>query len=150
MRIIHYTQPSAGAASPANGYGNPYARVGVEGELEWLFGTALTGINGSARGPQFPIDLYEDKENTYIRAELPGVARDAIGVEIVDGKLSLQATRKVKSGDVENTQSYSRLVSLSEEVQTDKVSAAYENGVLTVTLPRREEAKPRKISVSVN
>jgi HSP20 family protein len=150
MRIIHYTHPNARNASPANGYGNPYARVGAESELEWLFGTALTGFNGSARGPEFPIDLYEDKENTYIRAELPGVARDALGVEIIDGSLSIQATRKVKSGDVENTQTYSRLVSLSDEVQADKVSAAYENGVLTVRLPRKEEAKPRKISVSVN
>jgi HSP20 family protein len=150
MRIIHYTHPSARSASPANGYGNPYARVGAENEIDWLFGTALTGFAGPARGPQFPIDLYEDKQNTYVRAELPGVTRDAIGVEIVDGSLSIEATRKVKSGEAENTQTFSRLVSISDEVQTDKVSASYENGVLTVTLPRKEEAKPKKITVPVS
>jgi HSP20 family protein len=46
--------------------------------------------------------------------------------------------------------SLNRLVSIPDEVQADKVFAAYENGILTVTLPRKEEAKPKKISVSVN
>jgi len=78
------------------------------------------------------------------------VNRDAIGVEIVEGSLSIQASRKEKSGDGESSVSFNRLVSIPDEVQADKVTAAYENGVLTVTLPKREEAKPRKIAVSVN
>ena len=76
--------------------------------------------------------------------------RDAISVEIVDGSLSIQASRKAKSGEGENAVSLNRLVSIPDEVQADKVFAAYENGILTVTLPRKEEAKPKKISVSVN
>ena len=118
----------------------------IENQIDWLFGTALAGFAGAARGGQFPVDLYEDKDNTYVRAELPGVSRDAISVEIVDGSLSIQASRKEKSGEDESTVSFSRLVSIPDEVQADKVSAAYENGVLTVTLPRKEEAKPKKIN----
>jgi HSP20 family protein len=148
MRFIHYTQSNGRSASPANGFGDRVSRQVPANELDWLFGTALTGFAGLARGGQFPVDLFEDKQNTYVRAELPGVARDAISVEIVDGSLSIQASRKAGSG--EGNETFSRLVSIPDEVQADKVSAAYENGILTVTLPRREESKPRRIDVSVN
>jgi HSP20 family protein len=150
MRFIHYTQPNARTVTTAPGLRGDYGRLGTQNELDWLFGTALAGFGGTARGGQFPVDLYEDKTNTYVRAELPGVSRDAIGVEIVDGSLSIQASRKEKAGEGESTTSLSRLLTLSDEVQADKVSASYENGVLTVTLPRKEEAKPKKINVSVN
>ena len=96
--------------------------------------------------PRFPVDLFEDKDNTYVRAELPGVSRDAINIEMVDGYLNLNATRK--QGD--ETFSLNRSVSIPEAVQADKVTATYENGVLTVTLPKQEQAKPRKIAITVN
>jgi HSP20 family protein len=150
MRFIHYTQPNARSGVPAFGLGDRSSRPGFENEIDWLFGTALTGFAGLARGGQFPVDLLEDKDNTYVRAELPGVTRDTIGVEIVDGSLSIQASRKEGSGEGESTVSFSRLVSIPDEVQAEKVSASYENGILTVTLPRKEEAKPKKINVSVN
>jgi HSP20 family protein len=148
MRFIQYTQSNGRSATPAPGLGGRVSRPGLENELDWLFGTALTGFAGLASGGQFPVDLYQDKENTYIRAELPGVSREAINVEVVDGSLSIQASRRAKSG--EGNVSFSRVVGIPDEVQADKVSASYENGILTVTLPRKEEAKPRKVSVSVN
>jgi HSP20 family protein len=150
MRYIQFTQPIARTVAPAAAFGGRLAAAGIERQLDWLFGTALTGFAGTARGGQFPVDLYEDKDNTYVRAELPGVVRDAISVEIVDGSLSIQASRKGKAADGEDTVSFNRLVSIPDAVQADKVSATYENGVLTVTLPRSEETKPRKINVSVN
>jgi HSP20 family protein len=150
MRYIQFTQPNARSCNPAARFGGRSGGGSVENEIDLLFGTALTGFSGAARGGQFPVDLYEDKDNTYVRAELPGVARDAITVEIVDGSLSIQASRKEKSGEGENTVTFNRLVSVPDEVQADKVSAAYENGLLTVTLPRKEEAKPKKINVQVN
>jgi HSP20 family protein len=149
MRYIQFT-PNGRTLSPAAALGGRLAGPGLDSQLDWLFGTALTGFAGSARGGQFPVDLYEDKENAYVRAELPGVIRDAISVEIVDGSLSLKASRKGKSAEGEDTVTFSRLVTLPDDVQADKVSATYENGVLTVTLPRAEETKPRKINVSVN
>jgi HSP20 family protein len=150
MRFIHFTQPSTRSAAPAALFGGRLGGAGVEAEIDRLLGTALAGFNGASRGGQFPVDLYEDKDNTYVRAELPGANRDAISVEIVDGSLSIQASRKEKSGEGETAVSYRRLVSITDEVQADKVSAVYENGVLTVTLPRKEEDKPKKINVQVN
>lgn len=150
MRLIKYTNPNARAVVPANLFGSRFDVAGIENEIDWLFGAALNGLAGSTLGGQFPVDLYEDKDNTYVRAELPGATRDAISVEIVDGSLSIQASRKEKSGEGESTLSFNRLVSIPDEVQADKVSASYENGILTVTLPRTEKSKPKKITVSVN
>jgi HSP20 family protein len=146
MRFIHFTQPSGRVAAPSVQFGGRFETAGIEHELDWLFGTAL---NGSVRG-QFPVDIYEDKDNTYVRAEIPGVTRDSISVEFADGTLSIQGSRKEKTGEGEKPVSLSRQVSLFDEIDADKVAAAYENGVLTVTLPRKEEAKPKKINVSVN
>ena len=110
---------------------------------------------GGSTSGRFPVDLYEDKDNTYVRAELPGFNRSDINVEMVDGYLTISAVRKTAAptteGEAQPEDSFTltRSVSINDEVQTDKVSAAYENGVLTVTLPKREETKPRKVTVAV-
>jgi HSP20 family protein len=150
MRFIQFTQPNGRVAAPSARFGGRLGAAGIENEIDWLFGAALNGLSGSARGGQFPVDLYEDKANLYARAELPGATRDAISVEFIDGSLSVQASRKEKTGTGETTVSFNRQVSIPDEIEADKVSAVYENGILTVTLPRKEEAKPRKINVSVN
>jgi HSP20 family protein len=146
MRYIQFTQPSYRGPSAYRSGGRA---AGFDSELDWLFGTALTGFAGGNHA-QFPVDLYEDKVNTYVRAELPGVNRDAVNVEYADGSLSITASRRAKTAEGEKDVALSREVSIPDEVQADKVSAAYENGVLTVTLPRREETKAKKINVSVN
>jgi HSP20 family protein len=147
MHLINYTHRNT---FPVTRFGGRLGGQDIENELGWLFGSALGGLAPSILGGQFPVDLYEDKDNTYVRAELPGVNRDAISVEMVEGSLSIQASRKDKSAEGEGTVSFNRLVSIPDEVQSDKVTASYENGILTVTLPRREESKPKKINVSVN
>ena len=149
MRIIRYNQPvTRGYARANSGYErSPWA--GLESEIDRLF-TSAVGNVASNPSTQFPVDLYEDKDNAYVRAELLGISRDDIQVELVDGYLNINATRKTKSGEDEQSFIYSRSISVPDTVQTDKVQAAYENGVLTVTLPKREESKPRKITVAVN
>lgn len=143
-RIIRYTYPrSAGQLSTLS---NRSPWNGFETDIDRLFESALADFAGPASAPRFPVDLYEDKDNTYVRAELPGVNRDAINVEMVDGYLNISASRK--QGD--ESFSLNRSVSIPEAVQADKVSATYENGVLTVTLPKQEQAKPRKIAINVN
>ena len=122
---------------------NPWA--GLESEIDRLFESALTDVATPA-APRFPVDLYEDNDKSYVRAELPGVSREAVNLELVDGYLTLTATRK--DGDQEFT--LTRSIALTEDVQADKVAASLENGVLTVTLPKQEQAKPRKINISVN
>ena len=147
MHLINYTHRNT---FPVTRFGGRLGAQDIESELGYLFSSALGNLAPSILGGQFPVDLYEDKDNTYVRAELPGVSRDAISVEMVEGSLSIQASRKDKPADGEGTVSFNRLVSIPDEVQSDKVTASYENGILTVTLPRKEESKPKKINVAVN
>jgi HSP20 family protein len=124
----------------------------LESEIDRLFETALGSFADPASSTRFPVDLYEDNDNTYVRAELPGINRSDINVEMVEDYLTISGARK--SAEKENSQgeqsfSFSRSVTIPEHVQADKVSASYENGVLTVTLPKREEAKPKKVQVAI-
>lgn len=146
MTLVRYSYPTARSFAPFAR--SPWA--GLESEIDRLFQSSLGDFAGTAATRRVPVDLYEDKDNTYVRADLPGVNRDDINVELTDGYLTLSATRKTKTGDRENSVSLSRSVSVPDAaVQADKITAAYENGVLTVTLPKREEAKPRKVTVAV-
>ena len=149
MRLVRYSYPTFHLTPALSRFQrSPWA--GLETEIDRLFESSLHEF-GNVSPTRFPVDLYEDKDNTYVRAELPGVSRDDINVEITDGYLTIAASRKTTANDAEAGESFSfsRAVSIADEVQTDKVTATYENGVLTVTLPKREEAKPRKISVAV-
>ena len=146
MRIVKYYPETRQSALGLNARG-PWA--GLESEIDQLFNNTVAHFLGAGSGRQFPVDLYEDKNNAYVRAELPGVKREDIKVETVDGYLTIAATRAQQANGREDTFAVSRSVSLPDGVQADKVSAAYENGVLTVTLPKQEEAKPRKVSVEV-
>ena len=148
MNLIRYTYPRSSSLAPAYGR-NPWN--GLESEIDRLFSSALGELATPAFDHRFAVDLYEDKDNAYVRAELPGLAREDINVEMVDGYLSINGTRKVTDDDGKVTESFSlsRSLAIPEAVQTDKVSAAYVDGILTVTLPKREEAKPRKVTVDI-
>jgi HSP20 family protein len=151
MRIIRYSYPNSRRSAVAPAFSRaPWS--GLETEIDRLFETALGDFADPASSTRFPVDLYQDKDHTYVRAELPGVSREDVNVEIVDGYLTITANRKSateKDRQPESTLSLTRSLELPDQVQTDQISANYENGVLTVTLPKREEAKPKKISVSV-
>lgn len=134
-RILRYTYPQ-----------RSYFNGGLESEISRLFDNALADFAPAARSPRFPVDLYEDKENTYVRAELPGVSREALNLEIAYGTLTIEAT----SGQDDQKVTFKRSIALPDTVQADKVTAAYENGVLTVTLPKQEQAKARKIDITAN
>ena len=143
-RIIRYSQPRVASLLP--GVVNRLGFNGLESAADRLFEAAFSDFGAPVASPRFPVDLYEDKDNTYVRAELPGVNREDISVEMVEGYLNLSALRK----DGEQSFTLNRSISIPEQVQADKVSASYENGVLTVTLPKQEQAKPRKINIAVN
>jgi HSP20 family protein len=148
MTLVRYSYPSYRSLAPVP---SRFARSpwsGLDTEIDRLFQAALTGAPATAR---FPVDLYEDKDHTFVRAELPGVNREEINVEVVDDTLTISAARKTPAtaGQAEQSFSLSRAVSLRGAVQADQISATYENGVLTVTLPKREEAKPKKVTIAV-
>jgi HSP20 family protein len=150
MRFVRYTYPNFRRPVTAASRFSQTAWNGLEGEIDRLFSTALNEFGGTS-STRFPVDLYEDKDNTYIRAELPGVAREDINVEAADGYLTIAATRKTPAteGQPEQSTALSRSLQLSDDVAADQIAAAYENGVLTVTLPKREETKPKKVTVAV-
>ena len=157
MKIVRYHQPAAAALAPLYSFAGRNPVVAFEREFDQLFNNTLGDLFTFApdlaqnRAGGFAVDLYEDKDNTYVRAELPGVDRKDISVEMVDDFLTLSGSRKAFGADGKETESveFSRSITVPEAVQADKIAAAYENGVLTVTLPKREEAKPRKITVEV-
>ena len=145
MRIVRYSYPYNRFVSSFRQ--SPWA--GLESEIDRLFESTLGHVVGAPASSRFPVDVLEDKENAYVRAELPGINRADLGVEVVDGYLNISATRKTKDGENEETFSLNRSVALPENVNPDNVSAAYENGVLTVTLPKSEEVKPKHIAINV-
>ncbi len=156
MRLVRYTYPSFRSLAPSFGSFPRSPWTGLESEIDRLFETALGGYSSSSPA-RFAVDLFEDKANTYVRAELPGLSREDINVEMTDGYLTITATKKVPAtagategeANSEESYSFSRSVSVNDDVQADKVSAAYEHGILTVTLPKRESAQPKKIAVTV-
>ena len=94
--IIHYTNPRSFSLLPSSGFASPSPWAGLEDEIDRLFGATLSGFMTPALENRFPVDLYEDKDHTYVRADLPGVNRDEINVEMVNGYLTINATRKTK------------------------------------------------------
>lgn len=104
------------------------------------------------------VDLYEDKDNVVVKAELPGLKREDIEVSLHDGALSISGERKgeekVESAEMRRTERFvghfQRTITLPATVKGDQVNAQYKDGVLTITLPKAEEAKPRQIEIKTN
>jgi len=124
------------------------------------FGEAGENGRGSQllEGGWFPaVDVYEDKDNLLVKAELPGLKKEEIDISLQDGYLSLTGERKQEekredSGIYRSERwvgRFHRSISLPCRVNADKITAAYNEGVLTVTLPKAEEAKPKQIPISV-
>lgn len=105
-----------------------------------------------------PVDIYQSGEHELVlKAELPDMTREDIDVTVDNGTLTIKGDKKLSS-EVKEEQfhrierrygSFSRSFSLPPTVDPSRVAAEYRNGVLTVKLPMREEAKPRQIKVDV-
>lgn len=106
-----------------------------------------------------PVDIYEnDNHEIVLKAELPGVAREDIDLRVENNTLVIRGERKreqeAKQENYHRVErlygTFSRSFSLPSTVDPEKVSAEFKDGVLTVTLPMREEARPRQIQVKVS
>jgi len=123
---------------------------------EGLTGGRLWGAPGAG---VFPLmNITEDKDNYYVRAELPGLKADDLEISVTGDSLSLSGERKIPVED-EKAQyhrrereagRFSRIVTLPAQLDTEKVEASCKDGVLTVTLPKAEESKPRQIAVKAS
>ncbi len=122
-------------------------------ELDRLFETGLPEFNRGSRFGAFPVDIYQDGDAVNVRAELPGFRKEDLRVNVADDTLTITGrltTADAKDKDAPKTETtVERAIALPENLNYDKVAAAYENGVLTVTLPKRDEVKPKTVAIEV-
>lgn len=125
-------------------------------DVDALTRSLLSTQTGSNRTPRFmPMDLYKVDDHYVINADLPGVDAGSVDVSVDNGTLTLTAhrTAQPESGVqwLANERffgTYRRQLSIGEGIDSSKISATYENGVLSVTIPLAERAKPRRIQVT--
>jgi len=125
----------------------------IQDEMNRVFGRSQG--NGERSGVHPPLDLWQDDANLYVEAELPGMDLNDLEIYVTGGnQLSIKGERKpplVERGHWHRQErgygAFGRTVELPHDVDDDKVEAEFRNGVLTITLPKRAETKPRKIAV---
>ena len=103
------------------------------------------------------LDLYQNNDNLIAVVELPGMRKEDIEISLHDGMLTIGGERKseTREGDkAERTERYigkfRRSITLPTRVDANKVSATYKDGILTITLPKAEEVKPKQIQANVS
>jgi HSP20 family protein len=102
-----------------------------------------------------PVDVYEDEHNLVLKLEVPGVNEEDLNVSVENDTLTIQGERKFEKEEKEENfhrierryGSFTRTFKLPNTVDTDKVEAGYEKGILKITLAKRAEAKPKQIKV---
>ncbi len=125
-----------------------------------LFEDAVTRLMSEPRTgrPWSPaVDIVETEDGLIVKADLPDVPFEDIDVRVENGALSLKGERKIEKEFADKGYhriersygSFMRSFSVPSSVDTEKVSADYRNGVLTVTLPKKEAAKPKQVKVAV-
>ena len=145
---------------PTTDFWEPFGNIeDIREEMNRMFDTSLRrrgSLFDSAFAPA--IDVVEEKDNYLVKADLPGLSKDDVNVAIQDNFLTIKGERK---HEVEKKESnfyhqervygqFVRTVELPARVEASKVTANFKDGVLQVTLPKSEEAKPKEIKVSVN
>lgn len=103
------------------------------------------------------LDLYQNTDNIVAQVELPGMRKDDIEISLHDGTLTVAGERKIESPEGSSAErserhvgKFRRSITLPVRVDANKVSASYRDGILTITLPKAEEAKPRQIQINPN
>jgi HSP20 family protein len=141
---------------------DPFRDVGtMQDRMNQIFGDLLDRDRGveerTGTGIWMPaVDIYETKDAVCVRAELPGVDKNAVSVGVKDGVLRLQGERKfdkeVKEEDYHRIERsygmFHRSFTLPSSVDPEKIIARMKDGVLEIDLPKKEQAKPRQIKIS--
>jgi len=124
-------------------------------QMEQMFEGAAAPHQREAAGVLPLINLTEGKDNYYVRAELPGVKGDDLDIQVTANNLSISGERKIAAEDEgaryhrreREAGTFSRMIGLPGEINTEKVEAKLENGILTVVISKAEIAKPKQITV---
>ncbi|MGD8703552.1 MAG: Hsp20/alpha crystallin family protein [Desulfosarcina sp.] len=144
---------------PSMGWRHPFAELERMSRQMDRLSQGLMGRSGLGWRPAkvFPaINLTEDADNYYVRAELPGIKADTLDIQAVGKNLSISGERTIAS-EGESVRyhrrereagKFSRVIGLPGDIDTDKVDAKLAHGMLTVTISKAEAVKPKQITVS--
>lgn len=115
------------------------------------------GSNGTAARPSvMPMDAWRDGDTFHVQFDLPGIEPDSIDLDVERNVITVRAERPLRNEDVEMIAAerprgvFSRQLVLGENLDTDRITASYDAGVLTLLIPVAEQAKPRKITIASN
>lgn len=137
----------------------PVLRERMDRLFNEFLGRGWGGEEGLASGVWIPqVDVFETAENVILKADLPEVKKDDVEISIQNNTLTLKGERKMETETKEKQVyrlerrygSFSRSFTLPPTVDAERATAEFADGVLTLTLPRREEHKPKQIKVKVN
>jgi HSP20 family protein len=156
MSLIRYQTPSSVMWPSLNRWAS------LRDDLDTLL--ELPFLSGSPRQAQLftgwtpALDLYQNNDNVVAVVELPGMRKEDIETSLHDGMLTIAGERKSLSDSNGNgatrterfTGKFRRSITLPTRVDASKVNAIYKDGILTITLPKAEEAKPKQIQVIVS
>lgn len=157
MKLIRYQEPElAQWSSPFNRLSSLREEMNriLDGSL-----AAFAGGNVGLFGGWSPaVDVVQDKDYVFVKAELPGMKKEDIDITFQDGILTLCGERKEES-EVKEGESYRserffgkfhRTVSLPTKVDAERIAASYKDGILTVQLPKAAEVKAKQIDVTIS
>jgi HSP20 family protein len=145
---------------PSTDIWNPFERLSAlrqEMERLWDLNVGVRGAPGTAAWSP-ALDLFDMEERLVAKVELPGLSKEEIDISYQEGVLTVGGERKSEFPEGKQPETYrserctgkfQRSISLPFPIQAEKIHATYKNGVLTIDLPKSEEAKPRKVEVSV-
>jgi len=145
---------------PTGDWASPFDELDrMRRQMDLLSEGLTRGVWREPTAGVFPLmNVTEDKDNYYVRAELPGIKADGLDISVTGDTLSISGERKIPAED-EKAQyhrrereagRFSRIVSLPSQVDTGKVEAHCTDGVLRVVLPKAEAAKPKQIAVKTS
>jgi HSP20 family protein len=151
MSIIRYRTPELANWSPFNRLSS------LRDLLDSAFQLASSAPDFTS-GWAPALDVFEDDNKITVQVELAGMKKEDFDISLQDDLLTISGERKSENEKREGESfrserffgAFSRSVTLPSAVKADEIKATYEDGVLTVTLPKAEEAKPKKIQVNLN
>lgn len=145
---------------PTWGWTSPFEELErMRRQMDWLSSGLSRGLLGTPTAGVFPLmNITEDKDNYYVRAELPGLKADDLDISVTGDALSIAGERRLPAEDEKakyhrrerEAGGFSRIITLPAQVDTGKVDARCKDGLLTVTLPKAEATKPKQITVKTS
>ena len=153
MKLIRYQAPESAPWSALDRWSNLRDELNSFFDMPFWSGFDRTGQLFTGWSPA--LDLYETGDHFVAVVELPGMRKEDIDISLHDRTLTISGERKRDINNGETAQrteryvgTFRRSISLPTRVDASKVSATYQDGILKVTLPKAEEAKPKQIQVS--